>query len=43
MKILVLKGSPHLNGATSDMVGAFAQGAEEAGHEVETINVAHKK
>ena len=42
MKILVLNGSPHLNGATSDMVGAFSQGAEEAGHEVETINVAHK-
>jgi multimeric flavodoxin WrbA len=42
MKILVLNGSPHLNGATSDMVNAFAQGARETGHEVETINVAHK-
>lgn len=42
MKILVLNGSPHLNGATSDMVNAFAQGAKEAGHEVEIINVAHK-
>ena len=42
MKILVLNGSPHLNGSTSDMVNAFAQGAKEAGHEVEIINVAHK-
>ena len=42
MKILVLNGSPHLNGPTSDMVNAFAQGAKEAGHEVEIINVAHK-
>lgn len=42
MKILVLNGSPHLNGATSDMVGAFAKGAQEAGHEVNVINVAHK-
>lgn len=30
MKILVLNGSPHLNGSTSDMVNAFAQGAKEA-------------
>lgn len=42
MKILVLNGSPHLNGATSDMVGAFAKGAQQAGHEVNVINVAHK-
>ena len=42
MKILVLNGSPHLDGATSDMVNAFARGAQEAGHEVVSINVAHK-
>ena len=42
MKILVLNGSPHLDGATSDMVKAFTQGAEEAGHDVVSINVAHK-
>lgn len=42
MKILVLNGSPHLDGATWDMVNAFAKGALEAGHEVVTINVAHK-
>ena len=42
MKILVLNGSPHANGATSDMVNAFSNGATDAGHEVVSINVAHK-
>ena len=42
MKIVILNGSPHLNGPTSDMAAAFAKGAEEAGHEVVSINVAHK-
>lgn len=42
MKIVVLNGSPHLDGATSDMVKAFAKGAREAGHEVVSFNVAHK-
>ncbi len=39
MNILVLNGSPHPNGPTSDMVEAFSKGATEAGHNVETINV----
>ena len=43
MKILVLNGSPHMNGATSDMVSSFSSGAAEAGHKVQIINVAHKK
>lgn len=42
MKILVLNGSPHLNGATSEMVTAFTRGAQEAGHQVVCVNVAHK-
>ena len=42
MKILVLNGSPHLSGATSDMVAAFASGAGDKGHEVLCVNVAHK-
>lgn len=42
MKILILNGSPHLNGPTSDMVNAFAKGAQETGHTVSVINVAHK-
>ena len=42
MKILILNGSPHLKGPTSDMAMAFMKGAEEAGHTVTNINVAHK-
>ncbi len=42
MKILILNGSPHADGPTSDMTAAFAQGAREAGHTVTEINVAHK-
>ena len=42
MKILILNGSPHIHGATSDMVDAFIKGAEEAGHSIVNINVAHK-
>lgn len=41
MKILVLNGSPHAEGATSFMVNAFTEGAAEAGNEVRSINVAH--
>lgn len=43
MKILILNGSPHLDGSTSDMARAFAEGAKEAGHEVVSVNVAHKQ
>lgn len=43
MKILVLNGSPHFDGPTSDMVNAFVRGAEEAGNQVLNINVAHKR
>jgi multimeric flavodoxin WrbA len=42
VKILILNGSPHLDGPTSDMARAFAEGAKEAGHEVASVNVAHK-
>ncbi|MBQ1460207.1 MAG: flavodoxin family protein [Oscillospiraceae bacterium] len=42
MKILVLNGSPHPDGATSDMVNAFARGAESKGHEVRILHVARK-
>jgi multimeric flavodoxin WrbA len=40
MKILVLNGSPHRDGATADMVKAFTRGAEEAGHSVVRFDVA---
>ena len=37
MRILVLNGSPHPDGATADMVAAFEKGAKEAGHDVAGI------
>lgn len=39
MEILVLNGSPRLNGNTRQMVCAFADGAESAGHAVNVIDV----
>lgn len=41
MKIVILNGSPHLNGPTSDMVNGFIEGATSVGHEVEHFHVAH--
>lgn len=41
MKILVLQGSPRRNGQTAARVAAFAEGAREAGHGVDIIDVAH--
>lgn len=43
MKILVLNGSPRPYGNTAAMVGAFAEGARESGHEVTVIPVCQKK
>jgi multimeric flavodoxin WrbA len=40
MKIIILQGSPNRNGSTQILSEAFAKGAEEAGHEVEIIQVA---
>ena len=41
MKIIVLMGSPNMNGSTSILANEFKKGATEAGHEVEIFNVAH--
>jgi multimeric flavodoxin WrbA len=41
MNILVLNGSPRLNGNTMDMITGFKAGAEETGHTVQIENVAH--
>lgn len=41
MKIVVLEGSPNRNGSTHILADCFRQGAEEAGHTVELIDVAH--
>lgn len=43
MDILILNGSPRMNGSTAAMVKAFAEGAKEAGHEVTMIPVGRKK
>lgn len=42
MKIAILNGSPRV-GNTSAMVNAFAEGAKEAGHEVEVLHVGKMK
>ena len=43
MKILILNGSPRPNGNTAAMVRAYAEGASEAGHTVQIVNVCQKK
>ena len=43
MKILVLNGSPHVNGNTTAMVNAFKEGAESKGHTVDVIQVGTKQ
>ncbi len=42
MKIVVLQGSPNRDGSTAMLAEEFANGAREAGHEVERIDVAHE-
>lgn len=43
MKILVLNGSPRAKGNTKQMIEAFRDGAVSAGHEVNVVDVCHKK
>ncbi len=43
MKILVFSGSPRAKGKTAQMVAAFKEGAEGAGHEVVVCDVAKMK
>ena len=43
MKILVLEGSPNKKGSTHLLVDCFRQGAQEAGHTVQRLDVAHAK
>ena len=43
MKIVVLEGSPNKNGSTHMLADCFRQGAQEAGHTVELVDVAHAK
>jgi len=41
--VLILSGSPRLNGNSDLLCNKFMRGAQEAGHEVEKIRVATKK
>ena len=41
MKILVLGGSPNKKGSTQMLIESFARGAEEVGHTVTMLDVAH--
>lgn len=41
MKIVVLEGSPNRKGSTHLLVEAFAKGAKEAGHSIQTVHAAH--
>lgn len=41
MKILVLGGSPNKKGSTQILIENFRSGAEEAGHTVTVLDVAH--
>ena len=43
MKILVLNGSPRLNGNTAEMVSVFQDAAESNGHIVKIFNVCKMK
>lgn len=42
-KVLILEGSPRLNGNSCILSDEFARGAEEAGYTVEKIPAARKK
>ena len=39
MKIVVLQGSPNINGSTAILAEEFARGARQAGHEVVRIDI----
>ena len=41
MKIVVLLGSPNRQGSSHLLAECFRQGAQEAGHTVKMIDVAH--
>ena len=41
MKIIMLMGSPNKNGSSRILADYFIQGATEAGHQIEVIDIAH--
>jgi len=42
MKILVLNGSPRVDGNTEAMVNTFVEGASENGHKITVVDVCRK-
>ncbi|MDE6724257.1 MAG: flavodoxin family protein [Ruminiclostridium sp.] len=43
MRILILNGSPRPDGNTKKMINAFTEGAESAGHHIDTVDVCRKR
>lgn len=43
MKILILNGSPRMQGNTIRMIHAFEKGAKKVGHDVSVVDVCRKK
>ena len=41
MNILILKGSPHKNGASNTLANEFIKGAQENGHIIKELDIAH--
>ena len=41
MKIIILQGSPNIEGSTNLLVESFSKGARENGHEIKRIDVAN--
>ena len=42
-KVLILSSSPRKGGNSETLAAAFAKGAQEAGHQVETVHLREKK
>lgn len=42
MNILVFNGSPRVNGNTVSMIQAYTEGAMEAGHRVQVVDICQK-
>lgn len=41
MKILLIKGSPHIEGSSNMLAEQFMEGAKAAGHDVRVFDAAH--
>lgn len=41
MKVLIIKGSPHINGTSNTIVNEFIKGAKEAHHDIKIFDASH--